>query len=701
MMIFYPSKRKVRTQNVDQVPNYSENVLNGKYKVTINNKTRGRVTVKAKHNFLQHSLTFEEVWIDVVAVQFVDADGNLVNIPANTGFYDLLKLSQDMKSVFTKQYPLPEGRYKQIRLVLAGDGNYVVSNGENYPLFVPSAHRSGLKLDGEFNIISGFFTEITLDFNIEIIHYSPGKGFIMRPVIDLLNVKSNPPFIDGYLIVHTKEKLEISEGQYGLNRVTNDPDINQLNDQYLLMFIKPYLDIFSDRLNDQTLAFMTKSGLDKKYYFHFYKTTDIVEAMFAYLQLPNVEKVYMNTVTSGNYLPQDIVAQPDTGEFGQGPYLNAIRAYDAWDVTKGSPDIKIAVIDSGIDDRNADLNGRVAAHGGYKDEWCEEKVCDSCGCETNKYECTIPNNDSSYIGSHGTGIAGILGAPGNNGPDGIAGMNWYSPLLSYKTMQYDQSIDSQSTLSCNGGEMCGTMENNMNAIYDAINDGANVINISQSMEGYQICWYNIYDQKSCNSNVDGLHGAILRAEEANVVVVASIGNGMEYNGDYIGDWTCVAPVINGCETIQLFPAAWESVISVASLNVNTLNPLSTNATSSFSNFGKVDIAAPGSDILTTYPGVGNQKNYETGTSFAVPMVAGLASLILSKNKTLTAKEVRQIIYDTARDIPFGGGYPPNCYTGAGKDVCTGHGMIDMGAALNSTPEPQPPEEETTTGGGCG
>ena len=114
----------------------------------------------------------------------------------------------------------------------------------------------------------------------------------------------------------------------------------------------------------------------------------------------------------------------------------------------------------------------------------------------------------------------------------------------------------------------------------------------------------------------------------------------------------------------MYPASFdlENLISVASLRLDgTLDPAS--------NFGgkSVDLAAPGSYILSTVPGGGYR--YMSGTSMAAPMVTGAAALLYSADPSLTGAEVRARLFSSAKRLD----------SLAGR-VATG-GMPDVSAAL--------------------
>lgn len=180
---------------------------------------------------------------------------------------------------------------------------------------------------------------------------------------------------------------------------------------------------------------------------------------------------------------------------------------------------------------------------------------------------------------HGTLVAGVLGAAKNNNV-GIAGIapNVEMLIIKANTPQTDQYP--HSVLA--------------DGIYYAIENGADIINLSLGS----------YSQSQI------LHDAILAAVEAGIYVVAAAGN------DNTSD--------------TFYPAGFDEVISVGSVN-------NQGTRSSFSNFGEsIDIAAPGSDIITTRSG--NFYTYASGTSLASPQIAGILALMLSYDEEITYLE---------------------------------------------------------------
>lgn len=195
---------------------------------------------------------------------------------------------------------------------------------------------------------------------------------------------------------------------------------------------------------------------------------------------------------------------------------------------------------------------------------------------------------------HGTHVAGIAAAMTNN-TRGVAGI---APLASILPVR---------VLDNNGS---GLLSDIANGIIYAVNQGAQVINLS--LGGAQ--------------GATTLQNAIDYAWSRGAVIVAAAGN-------------------NGVST-PTYPANYSNVIAVASTD-------SADRKSSFSNYGRwVEVAAPGSNILSTY--TGSYYAYLDGTSMASPQVAGLAALLAGQGRSNT--EIRSIIQNTADPVPGTGTY---------------------------------------------
>lgn len=272
---------------------------------------------------------------------------------------------------------------------------------------------------------------------------------------------------------------------------------------------------------------------------------------------------------------------PNDPQFPNQWGLQTVGAQSAWDATRGSASIKVAVVDCGVfssaTGRNhgdgaaghPDLRGRVTANQDFTgsstgfDDYCD----------------------------HGTHVAGIVAATGNNGI-GISGLAPEVSIVNVKVLD-DSGSGYTSTIA--------------NGVVWAAQNGAKVINLSLGRDG------------ACSQTE---HNAMSFAWSQGAVVVAAAGNS---NFGSSGA-----------------PANCDNVISVASTT-------SSDARSWFSNYGPgTDVAAPGSSILSTVRS-GGYASYN-GTSMASPHVAALAGLLWSRNPSATNQAIVDRIRTTSTQI---------------------------------------------------
>ena len=227
--------------------------------------------------------------------------------------------------------------------------------------------------------------------------------------------------------------------------------------------------------------------------------------------------------------------------------------------------------------------------------------------------------DDDYYRSHGTHVAGIAAGIGNNSI-GIAGVSWGAKIMPVKV------------LDGTGG---GTTGDVSDGIIWAADNGANVINMSMGARG-----------SSWPCNWDDVENALDYAVGKGVLVVVSAGNDGQYG-------------VN-C------PGAYDQVMAVGSTT-------SSDARSYFSNYGpRLDIAAPGSGIISTIRVSYGSYGSLDGTSMAAPHVSGLAALIWSVAPSLTRTQVIDIIQDNAVDLGT-----------SGWDQYFGHGRINVWKTLQA------------------
>ena len=310
-----------------------------------------------------------------------------------------------------------------------------------------------------------------------------------------------------------------------------------------------------------------------------------------------IEYVEPNYIAHIEYIPND------PNYKAQAPVLTLLNAQAGWSILKGTSAPIIAVVDSGVvshPDLPPLLNGYAAVAG------------------------LAPNNDS--VG-HGTGVAGTVGAIGDNGI-GSAGINWNASILPVKV------DDANGTLS---------VANISKGIIWAVDNGAKVINLSLGTTSDSVTFKNAIDY----------------AYNKGCVIIAATGN-------------------DGKNAIH-YPARYSNVMAVGS---------TTNGTSrvASSNYGP-GINVVGLGAFFTLSTTGGYSN-RSGTSFASPQVAALASMVWALNPSLTNDQVYRMIEQGAK--PLGGGFNEQ----------TGYGLIDIGKTLEmarasaggSQPGAQPPAQ---------
>lgn len=268
------------------------------------------------------------------------------------------------------------------------------------------------------------------------------------------------------------------------------------------------------------------------------------------------------------------------GEYG-------IGAQGAWDLTTGSSLVKVGIIDSGIDIGNSDLTDNIGSL--------------NIDLRDNEYK----NSPLIDYHGHGTAIAGIIGAVGNNSK-GITGINWDVDLVSLKINDDTKTDDLTSMLIA--------------AIDYAAANGIDILNNSNSYSNF-----NNGPSGSVNNALNKYSG----------LFVNSAGNtGRCYDDKPYG-----------------IPAdtSLDNVIAVGAIQKDGARWKNNNLNSCYGD--SVNIFAPGGNILTTAISYNETYNGEyniwSGTSFAAPMVSGVAALMLSLDSDLTAAEIKEMILESA------------------------------------------------------
>ena len=293
-------------------------------------------------------------------------------------------------------------------------------------------------------------------------------------------------------------------------------------------------------------------------------------------------------------LPQDPVADPDiTKLYG----LSKIDAEGAWSKTKGSANVVVADIDTGVDYNHKDLINNIWRNpaevaGNGKDDDKNGFVDDLVGYDFRDKDAR-PFDDNQH-GSHTTGT---IAATGGNGI-GISGVAQRASVMALRFL--------------GGAQGSGTSEDAIKCIDYATKNGARIMSNSWGGGGYS----------------KALFESIKRADDKGILFVAASGNSSGDNDE-----------------TDNYPSNYDlpNVIAVAATDAN-------DKLASFSNYGKgeVDLAAPGVNILSTVPG--NRYAKFSGTSMATPHVAGAAALLLAAYPNMNAVDLKKALMDSVDEV---------------------------------------------------
>ena len=348
--------------------------------------------------------------------------------------------------------------------------------------------------------------------------------------------------------------------------------------------------------------------LSRYFLAHFDEAQSLDTVQAAFEQCAEIELVEKDAISERFY------ADPNDERYNSQWYLyNSTNGIDidiqeAWNIQTGSPDVVVAVVDSGVDYDHEDLKGNIwenlAEKNGQEDVDDDENgyVDDIRG-----YSFYEKNNDPNDDFGHGTHIAGIIAARTNNskGIAGIAGGWNETPgckLMCLKTSMMD-------------GEKLKTSTSALaKAIHYAVDNGAHVINLCVGV-----------------GENDTIKGALDYTFNTDALVIVAAGN---YN-------------TNVCDrSKQDYLPSREDVIAVAA--TDRVDKRMTDSGDD-SNYGPcVDVSAPGKDIQSTWKD--NAYAEQTGTSMAAPVVAGVAALLKSEKPNWTKEMIRIAIIHTTDPI---------------------------------------------------
>lgn len=287
------------------------------------------------------------------------------------------------------------------------------------------------------------------------------------------------------------------------------------------------------------------------------------------------------------------LVEPDDDDYDQQWALPEISAPDGWDSQKDSPDVVIAVIDTGVDYDHEDLADNMWRNpdevpGNGIDDDGNGIVDDVHGAN---FVPAAPTGDPMDDHNHGTHVAGTIGAVTNNAT-GVAGVSWQPQIMALKF------------LSANGS---GSTVGAIKAIEYALVKGADIMSNSWGGGGFS----------------QALEDAIEMANDEGILFTAAAGNSNIDN-----------------DQTPHYPSSYEVANILAVMATDQANDRA-----GFSNFGaqSVDVGAPGVSILSTVRN--DQYAAFNGTSMATPHVSGVAALLKQQDNTRDAAVLKQLIME--------------------------------------------------------
>ncbi len=303
--------------------------------------------------------------------------------------------------------------------------------------------------------------------------------------------------------------------------------------------------------------------------------------------------------------------------------LKAINAPDVWEVTTGSENIYACVVDSGVY-KHPDLTDNIAEEYGYNTQTV-----------SGDYDLRNVSWDSDFIG-HGTHVAGTIGAVGNNNI-GVAGVNWNVKLIPIRVFDNKNAFET------------------INFEIRALNYIANLLRKNPDLKlaalNFSLGAALPVTPEEMQSDVYYMAYQALDSLNRTLIVVAAGNSGIETGTPVLFDDPSGSEFKKGD---YFYPASFtglNNLIVVGAVASDDTAP-------SFTNWGeKVDIAAPGVDILSTYSpiAIGGRNpamyRYASGTSMAAPHVTGAAALLMSAYPDATPGQIKTALLEGAnKDI---------------------------------------------------
>lgn len=289
-----------------------------------------------------------------------------------------------------------------------------------------------------------------------------------------------------------------------------------------------------------------------------------------------------------SYYPNDLTMDSNyTGQW----YLHKILAPQAWTISRGSPDIKVAVVDQAVDIHHPDLREVIWTNPGEIPDNGIDDDGNGYVDDVHGYDVAEDDPDPSPDNpqqTHGTHVAGLVSAKSDNNT-GIASIGFNLSIIPVKSA-YSNNVGAEQ----------------FKGVTYAASVGADIISCSWGARGFSITQKNVIEY----------------AQQQGALVVCSSGN-------------------DGKDTLG-YPAAYPGVVTVGATTI-------LDRTANFSNYNeKLSVSAPGQNIISTLPN--NQYESYSGTSMATPIVSGLLGLMKSHHPQISNEELKTCLLTTTDPV---------------------------------------------------
>jgi subtilisin family serine protease len=409
----------------------------------------------------------------------------------------------------------------------------------------------------------------------------------------------NPEYKEGVVLVKFKDSVKVEMSESGTQLKSGSSGVQDIFNRY---GVKKAQKVFPKEKKRQQKTFLKTSEGKKKevpQLFNIYKLKmqagdnpkEISKQMNKEQEVEYAEPDYK--IYSMETHPDDPLYQN-----GSQDYLKAINAPAAWDSTSADSTEVIGILDTGVDWDHPDLDGNIWSNpdeipGNGKDDDGNGYVDDVRG-----WDFINNDNDPDDDNSHGTHVAGIAAAEGNNGT-GITGVAYNASIMPIKVLQSSGTGNSSDLAQ---------------AINYASNKGASVINMSLGSYGESMTVKTALENAYTGTG-----------DEEGSMLVAAAGN----------DGQCICNDCGLCAT--MFPAGYPFVLGVQAnaefSNNDPTGPIKYTHPDGFN----YEMTAPGVNIMSTKTNGGYWG--KSGTSMASPMVAGAVALMRNNDSTLTGEQI--------------------------------------------------------------